>query len=240
MNIAVCDDNSIFVDEIVSIIVNTYGSEHTVFPFTNPQALISHIEDYSENCDCIDIVITDIAMPGLDGVNMAKELKPFFPRLQFIFVTNYTEYIQEVFAVEPIHYILKPINKSKLQEAIDRAIEKTEASNRNAIFISSKNKMLRIRYDETKYVESDRRTIIVHELRRNTDILMKLDDFQKNVPPFFIRVHKSYLVNMNMIRSISNNRVELLTGETIPVAKAKYPTIKKEIIDYFSGMEVHQ
>ena len=53
------------------------------------------------------------------------------------------------------------------------------------------------------------------------------DDFEKELPPYFLRIHKSYSVNMNMIRSINNNRIELFSGEVIPVAKAKYPEIKK-------------
>ena len=98
--------------------------------------------------------------------------------------------------------------------------------------MTSKHKVLGIRFDEIKYVESYRRTIIIHELRQNTELVMKLDDFCKQAPDFFIRTHKSYLVNMNMIRNISNNRIELFSGETVPVAKAKYHEIKTAILRY--------
>lgn len=230
INIAVCDDNPIFLKELIGIINKVYTGEHTIFTFSNAQALISHIEDYGENC--IDIIVTDIEMPGMNGVNMAKSLKPLFPRLQFIFITNYTEYIQDVFSVDPIYYILKPVDPKKLLEALNKAVTQIDTGNRNAVSITSKNKVLRILFDEIKYVESYMRTILVHEIRRNTEILMKLDDFQKQLPSFFIRTHKSYLVNMNMIRSISNNRIELFSGEIVPVAKAKYPEIKKTILHY--------
>lgn len=230
INIAVCDDNPVFLKEIISTIDKVYPDKHSIFAFSNAQALISHIEDYSE--DCIDIIVTDIEMPGINGVNMAKSLRPLYPRLQFIFITNYTEYIQDVFTVDPIYYILKPVDPKKLVEALYKAVAAIDAGNRNAVSITSKKKVLRIRHDEIQYAESYKRTILVHELRRNTEALMKLDDFQKMLPPHFIRTHKSYLVNMNMIRSISNNRIELFTGEIIPVAKAKFPEIKKEILHY--------
>lgn len=230
INIAVCDDNPIFLKEIIALIDKVYTDEHTIISFSNAQALLSHIEDYSENC--IDIIITDIEMPGMNGVNMAKALKPLYPRLQFIFITNYTDYIQDVFSVDPVYYILKPVDPQKLLEALEMAVAEIDAGNRNAINITSKKKVLRIRYDEIKYVESYMRTILVHEIRRNTEILMKLDDFQKQLPSFFIRTHKSYLVNMNMVRSISNNRIELFSGEIVPVAKAKFPEIKRTILHY--------
>lgn len=230
INIAVCDDNPVFLKDIITLIDKVYTDEHTIISFSNAQALLSHIEDYSENC--IDIIITDIEMPGMNGVSMAKALKPLYPRLQFIFITSYTDYIQDVFSVDPVYYILKPVDPQKLLEALEMAVAEIDAGNRNAINITSKKKVLRIRYDEIKYVESYMRTILVHEIRRNTEILMKLDDFQKQLPSFFIRTHKSYLVNMNMVRSISNNRIELFSGEIVPVAKAKFPEIKKTILHY--------
>lgn len=230
INIAVCDDNPVFLNEITKLIEAVLSEEHTISKFDNSQALISRIEDYSD--ECIDIVLTDIEMPGLNGITMAKELKAFHPRLQFIFVTNYTDYIEEAFSVEPVFYILKPVDPQKLSEALIKATRKIESENRSTFNVTTKNKVLRIRFDEIKYVESYRRTIIIHELRQNTELVMKLDDFCKQIPTFFIRTHKSYLVNMNMIRNISNNRMELFTGETVPVAKAKYHEIKTAVLRY--------
>lgn len=230
INIAVCDDNPIFLNEITKLIEEVLTEEHTISKFNNAQSLISRIEDYSD--ECIDIVLTDIEMPGLNGITMAKELKTLHPRLQFIFITNYTEYIEDAFSVEPVFYILKPVDPQKLSEALSKATLKLEAENHNTFNITSKNKVLRIRFDEIKYIESYRRTIIIHELRQNTELIMKLDDFCKQAPNFFIRTHKSYLINMNMIRNISNNRIELFSGETVPVAKAKYHEIKTSVLRY--------
>lgn len=230
INIAICDDNPVFLDEIIKLIDDILTEEHTITKFTDAQELISHVDDYSD--ECIDIVLTDIEMPGLSGIAMARELKTLHPRLQFIFITNYTEYIEDAFSVEPIFYIIKPVDPKKLSEALNKAILKIEAENHNTFNITSKNKVLRIRFDEIKYVESYRRTIIIHEVRQNTELVMKLDDFCSQAPRFFIRTHKSYLVNMNMIRNISNNRIELFSGETVPVAKAKYHDIKTAVLHY--------
>lgn len=230
INIAICDDNSIFLDELVCLVDKILTEAHTILKFTNAQDLINHIENYSD--ECIDIVLTDIEMPGSNGIAMAKELKQFHPRLQFIFITNYTEYIEEAFSVEPVFYILKPVDPQRISQALNKAILKIEAENHNTFNVVSKNKVLRIRFDEIKFIESYRRIIIIHELRQNTELVMKLDDFCKQTPKFFIRTHKSYLVNMNMIRNISNNRIELFGGETVPVAKAKYHEIKTAVLRY--------
>lgn len=233
LNIAICDDNKIFLNHLADTVEKLIKKEHNIFKFSNANELLNRIEDYSS--ETVDIVITDIEMPGLDGVNMAKELKNIQPRIQFIFVTNYTEYIQEVFAVNPVYYILKPVDNAKLTEALEKAIEQLSESDKRCLNVTSKNKVVRIRFDDIKYIESYSRKIIVHETRRNTELLMKLDDFEKELPPYFLRIHKSYSVNMNMIRSINNNRIELFSGEVIPVAKAKYPEIKKDILAFLSS-----
>ncbi len=233
INIAICDDNQLFLNSLADTVSHLVKCEHNIFKFTKAKDLLNRIEDYSG--ESIDIVITDIEMPELNGVNMAKELKNTQPRIQFIFVTNYTEYIQEVFAVNPVYYILKPVDENKLSEALEKAISQLSESDKRCFNVTTKNKIIRIRLDDIKYVESYSRKIIVHEIRRNTELLMKLDDFEKELPPYFLRIHKSYSVNMNMIRSINNNRIELFSGEVLPVAKAKYPEIKKNILAFLSS-----
>lgn len=232
LNIAICDDNQLFLDKIADSVLSLVKEDHNVLKFASASDLIDRIEKYSG--EDVDIVITDIEMPGLNGITMAKELKNLYPRIQFIFVTNYTEYIQEVFSVNPVYYILKPVNEEKLLEALEKAIEQISESDKKCFNVTSKNKIVRIRYDEIKYIESYSRKIIIHEAKRNTELLMKLDDFEKELPPYFLRIHKSYSVNMNMIRSINNNLIELFSGEVIPVAKAKYPEIKKSILRFLS------
>lgn len=235
MNIAVCDDNIVFLNDFVTEINKITGGVHRIFKFETAETLLERINNYSD--DCIDLVITDIELSGTNGIEMAKKLKEQHPRIQIIIVTNYTEYIQDAFSVDPIHYILKPINNEKLKEALERAEKAVEIGKRSTVTITSKNKLVRVHCDEIKYVESYMRTILVHEIKCNTEIYMKLDEFSSIVPPYFIRTHKSYLVNMNMIKSISNNRVELFSGEFIPVAKAKYSDVKKQVLKYL-GEEI--
>lgn len=230
MNIAVCDDNIVFLNDFVAEINKVTGGIHRILKFENAESLIEKINNYSD--DCIDLVVTDIELVDMNGLEMAKTLKKNYPRIQIIIVTNYTEYIQEVFSVEPLHYLLKPLDSEKLKEALERAEKAVEIGKRNTISITSKNKLVRVHCDEIKYVESYMRTILVHEIKCNTEIYMKLDEFCLRLPPFFIRTHKSYLVNMNMIKSISNNRIELFSGEIVPIAKAKYPEVKKQVLKY--------
>ncbi len=233
INIAICEDNARILTSLKEMVNKLVKEEHNVFPFLNGNDLLNRIENFQEAT--IDIVITDIEMPGLNGIEMAQNFKRLCPRVQFIFVTNYTDYIQDVFSVNPIHYILKPASEEKLNEALQKALQSLSEYDKRGIGITSKNKYVRIRFDDIKYIESYTRKIIVHEIGRNTEVLMKLDDFQSQLPSHFVRTHKSYCVNMNMVRSIGSNRIELYSGEVIPVAKLKYPEVKKQILSYLGS-----
>lgn len=111
MNIAVCDDNIVFLNEFVTEINKITGGVHQIFKFDNAEALLIKIEEYSE--DCIDLVITDIEMSGRSGIEMARILKEQHPRIQVIIVTNYTEYIQDVFSF-PVFCNLTPNNQCNI------------------------------------------------------------------------------------------------------------------------------
>ena len=148
MNIAVCDDNVIFLNEFVKEIEKITTNEHQIIKFETAEALLETVKNYSE--DCIDLVITDIELPGYNGIEMAKILREQFPRIQIVIVTNYTDYIEDAFSVEPIHYILKPINYEKLKEALERAEKAIEIGKRNTLSITNKNKLVRVHCDEIK------------------------------------------------------------------------------------------
>ena len=233
LNIAVCDDNMLVLKDLVSIIEKQYPEPHRVVEFSGSEQLIEYIEANSQYA--VDIVITDIKMPAIDGIDMAKELKRICPRLKFIFITNYTEYIQDVFSVDPIYYIMKPVEPDILINAVSKAAKLLNEEDHNTIDVISSKKFIRIRISDIKYIESMGRTIFIHELFGNTKLNMKLDNFQKKLPDCFLRTHKSYIVNINMIKSVSNNSIELFSGEIIPVAKVKFFEIKRTILNYIGG-----
>lgn len=230
LNIAICDDNAITLNELNELVNKIIIEEHSIKVFDKAEQLIKHVNASTET---IDIIITDIKMPEIDGIQLAKRIKNQHPNIHFIFVTSYSDYIQDVFSVNPVHYVLKPIKKEKLTEAIALAIDRITASRGNTINFVSKNKALRLRIDDIQYVESINRTAIFHLLNSNNEINIKLDDVEASLPSNFIRCHKSYLVNMNLVHEVSNNRITLFSNVVIPVAKIRFHDVKKKILEYW-------
>ncbi len=230
VRIAVCEDDVKVLDTICQMIVDNLQCEHSILKFTSAEEVLSYVDEYGDAS--INILVSDIELPGENGVEMSGRLRNVHPDMQFVFVTNYTDYIEDVFSVDPVYYILKPVKTEKLVEALNKAISRIEKNNEQCITITRNTKLIRIKLNEIKFAESDRRTINLHLHSSSVHFNMRLDELEKKLPENFLRVHKSYLVNMNYIGSISNNKIVLLTGEEIPVAKAKYTDVKGSILKY--------
>lgn len=233
INIIICDDNKLFLNDLAQAIERVADFEHRLFSFENPSELLINTEEaFKSN---MSFLITDIKMPDINGIELAKKLKDDYPLLQTIFITNYTDYVEKAFDVEPVHYIIKPINDEKLRMALNKATEQLQKQTKNCLQINIKDKFIRIPYSEIKYIESVGRKAVVYCMDKNTTMPKKLDDLEKLLPDCFLRVHKSYIININLVEQIKNYKITLFNGDVIPVAKSKYPQTKSRIIDYFGS-----
>lgn len=233
INVIICDDNALFLNNLAQSIERVADFEHRIFAFESASKLLTNTEEaFKSN---ISLLLTDIEMPDINGIELAKNLKELYPLLQTIFITNYPEYVEKAFDVEPVHYIIKPINDEKLRIALNKAAEQLQKQTKNCLQIKTKDRFIRIPYSKIKYIESVGRKAIVFDLNKNTDVPKKLDDLEKILPECFLRVHKSYLININMVEQIKNYKITLFSGDVIPVSKSKYPQTKSRIIDYFGN-----
>jgi two-component system, LytTR family, response regulator len=157
-----------------------------------------------------DIALVDINMPGLTGVEAVKICKEVLPSLQVIFTTGYEEFAVEAFNLSVVDYIVKPIERTRLFIALDKAkkslqLEKTIAQKSkqyNKLSIKSNNSYLYLTIDDILYVEKEGRKTILHTKSERFETTESLLDFEELLPDFFFKTHRSYLVNLTKIIKI--------------------------------------
>ena len=191
----------------------------------------------------VDLMFVDINMPDLNGLDMVKSLKE---APVVIFTTAYSEYAIEGFRVNAIDYLLKPFSMKDFIKATDKAREWIEfkAAQRekgggesNAdeeyLFVKSEYSMIRIRFDEIKYIEgmSDYVRIYIEGREKPVMSLLSIKGLEERLPSDrFMRVHRSYIVNLEKIREVT--RLRIVFGNTyIPVGenyKDKFNSYIKE------------
>jgi len=166
-----------------------------------------------------DLVFLDVQMPGLDGMGVVRQLRELAIDLpHFIFVTAYDQYAIEAFRVEALDYLLKPVDKGRLAETIERAKrlvqdrqQKVEAEpaprltpQRTKLMVRSQNRNFIVDAQEVIYATIDSGLItIVATNTEGQSNYRTLEDLQANLDrDTFWRVHRSFLVNINRIREV--------------------------------------
>ena len=187
----------------------------------------------------IQLIFIDINMPDLSGLEFVKSLSD---KPHIVFTTAYSEYAVEGFQVDATDYLLKPITYSsflkaanKVKNLIDLYANSQKESIRataSHLFVKSEYKLIRIELDDIKYIESQHEYIKIHLINSNpvmTQLSMKAIEDQ--LPSGrFMRVHRSYIVNLKRISVIERNRIVFDGKVYIPVSD-QYKEKFQEYID---------
>jgi DNA-binding LytR/AlgR family response regulator len=174
----------------------------------------------------IHLLFIDINMPDFNGMEFVKSLvnKPYI-----VFTTAYSEYAVEGFQVEAVDYLLKPVNFSDFLKAANKVKTRIELNanspkesiktTANHLFVKSEYKLIRIELDDIKYIESQHEYIKIH-LVNSTPVMtqLSLKSMEEQLPSDrFMRVHRSFIVNLKRISVIERNRIVFDGKVYIPV-----------------------
>ncbi len=160
------------------------------------------------------IVLVDINMPGVNGVDAAKTCKTLDPCLQVIFTTGYDEFAVEAFNLAAVDYIVKPIAKVRLFIALEKAkvalqVQKRMAAKQRSqlltkLAIKSNLTVVYVNIDDILYVEKEGRKSIIYLEQERIETMDSLQEIEKRLPPTFYRTHRSYVVNLRKIVKIDS------------------------------------
>lgn len=186
----------------------------------------------------VDLLYVDINMPDLSGMDFVKTLENP-PKI--VFVTAYSEYALEGFRVDALDYLLKPISyvdflrsANKVKSWFDTHKQKSVEvkSSKEFLFIKSDYKMLRINFDDIKYIQGMSEYIRIHLMNAKPVMtLLSMKSIEEILPSeLFMRVHRSYIVNLSKILVIERNRIIFDGNIYIPVSD-QYKNKFQEYID---------
>lgn len=193
----------------------------------------------------IDLIFVDISMPDLNGLDFVRTLVN--PPL-VVFTTAYSEYAVEGFKLDAVDYLLKPFEFQDLLKAADKARKKLdykmleqqgewESSSQirgDSLFVKTDSKVVRIDVDRIRYIEgmSEYVRIFVEEEAQPVITLASLQKMEERLPSHFMRVHRSYIVNLRRITEISRLRIIFDKNVYIPVGD----NYKERFTEYISKL----
>ncbi len=231
ITIALCDDDVRQLHHLRGLLAEWAGDK----PFTvnireydSGQGFLFHYPD----TPC-DLLLLDIEMRGLSGMELARSLREQGDMLPIIFITGYSEYISEGYDVEALHYLLKPLDQGKLFAVLDKYVSRHRKAGRE-ILITGSGCSTHVPVDCIEYIEAFGRRTQVH---RSDGTVLDCDRGigQFEGIPGLIHCHRSYLVNLLHIHSISRISVSLDTGGEIPLSRRLFHEVNQAFIAYYKG-----
>ena len=244
INVAVCDDEKPFLKMMKKYLDGFFrkrGIEYALECYSSGKDLLSHGIGASH----FDIVFLDINMEELDGIKVAREIRRYSADVYIVFVTAYVKYSVEGYKVDAIRYILK--NGDSLKESMDECL--------NTIIrkMNYRVPMKRFTFNECEkevnierivYIESSLHRLEFHIMEdslKSYTMYETLNNMEKELEDYkFVRVHQSQLVNLKYITDLNEHSekmqgartVTLSTGKELIVPKARFKSVKKEIVAY--------
>jgi DNA-binding LytR/AlgR family response regulator len=206
--------------EIIATYVSTIPNLTLEGSYDSPQKAFQKLSE--EN---IDLAILDIDMPVMSGLSLVKSLKN---PPAVIFVTSHADYAASSYDVEAVDFLTKPFEFDRFTKAIERVSKRLESKQTvktsihdedDLFFIRSQNSYIKLRYSEVLYVKAMENFIqIVTDAQKYT-VLMPLSNIEAQLPPErFMRVHRSYVINMFNITSVERDTVNIKEN-SIPLSE---------------------
>ena len=234
MNYIIIDDEPLARAEMNSLI-NEISKIDILGEFSNaPSAL-----DFIKN-NAVDLVFLDIEMPLMTGLEFVERLPK---RTLIIFTTAYSQYALKSYELEAVDYLLKPIDKQRLKKAIEKAVLYTEllstgtikntveSNTADFLFIKSERRFYKIGFADIKYIEGLKDYVVIHTQNQKLITAMNLKTIhQKISSDSFIRVSKSYVVNIDYIDSFDNHNI-YIGDSVIPIGEV----YKSDFFSKFAG-----
>lgn len=191
------------------------------------------------NKNRVDLMFLDINMPHMKGLDLLKSLTD---PPAVVITTAFQEYAVEGFDLNVCDYLLKPFSRERFVDAVAKVRQKLKQkriktravggspSPKDYIFIRANKKLHKLPFDQLKYVESFRTHIVVHLENAELTVNRKITDFATLLPSDqFIRVHRSFIIALDKIDTISGNHIHL-SGRKIPLGKV----YKANLLDRFN------
>lgn len=230
VRLGICDDDKKILEILRDMIYSQYKDQIQIYCFKSQAELLFWQEENPGIS--LDIMIIDIVLKKESGIVLAKKLYESCKKIKIIFITGYLEHAPEIFQVEPVYLLRKPISAIKLVEAIEKALDKLQGEEMEWITLHSRGGIFRLNRNYISYVELSDRKVLIHHDGESIGVPMKMDELAYLLGDSFLRCHHSYLVNMDFIRYFSSNEIEIMDGRKIPVSRPKSAGAKNRFLMY--------
>ena len=218
--VLICDEDDFFLQEMEREVIGAaVDGVKNVELFSEKEKLEFYIMDHPGESG---IVMLDIRLGGKSGIPLAKKVLQYQPNSQIIFMSGYDGYFPEVYEVDHVYFLRKPVDEEHLRKALSKAGKRLQDLEAGTLVIANRNGTYHIPFREILFFENEKRQIHVHTIKGTLSYYGKFDDLMSKLDKRFMRCHNSYIVNIARARVLRNKKFYFDTDQIVPVSRSYY------------------
>lgn len=221
--IAIIEDQDMYCKELVSLLESALATnESRIDSFLSGEEFLS-----SKWKDVYyAAVFIDIELNGINGMELARQLRTDGFENMIVFTTNYDQFVYQGYEVEAFRYLKKPVQLQDVKTCVDRI--RYDERNKSLVF-SFNRKQYRIPYHDILYISSYGHYLTIHTNTIDYEWKRLLKELQPELPERFVRCHRSFIVNLDHFRKLDGKRILLDNGEEIDMATSYLDYVRKAV-----------
>ncbi len=226
IKIALCDDDIICLKQTSELLKQYTEVPLTLFCFQSGNELLESVEHF-------DLVLLDIDMPGINGIETGKRIREVDKRVKIIYLTHYMDYALFAFEVHAFAYLLKPIEPKKLFNQLDEALAYLKEAPPSHIEYETLQGIIRLFPKDIYYFEYEKRKVLMKTTLGTYVLNQKISDVAKRMEAFhFFMPHKSFSINLYFVRTIRGYDIHMMEGSIIPLSQKKASSFRHAFNKY--------
>lgn len=232
IHIAICDDEKSMADKIEIMTTDFFRKKNAEISIVK----YASGEDMLESSEKTDLLFLDIGMQGLDGIETARRLRQQGYKGFLIFITVLKEMVFQSFEVRPFDYFVKPVEAAQFERTMERlflSMQDHVLPEKENILVQKGYESSIISFQDIVCCEViDRKMYLYLVTGEIIDYYDRMEKLEKKLDERFFRCHRSYLINLNHLKSYRNNTAYMANGKEIPVSRLRSREFSNVILQY--------
>lgn len=236
--IMIGDDDPIFLEEVEILVTACMdreglerGKDYAVDCYSSAPSLLKAMREGGDGCQ---LCLLDVEFGKDNGLKLAESLRQQAKEFSLIYITSHRDYVFQSFDTRPLHYLLKPVDKKKLEDLIQEDYRRRYLGEK--LYLKAGGRHMAVAYQDIYAVEAAQHRVFLHLRESTVEWSGSLSALAPELPArYFCRCHNSYIVNFSHMTEIVRYEARLENGEVIPVSKRFYKPAIEQFIAFLKN-----
>lgn len=229
ITVAICDDEkrtAVQIRKLVSGFFREKNMETSVVCFSSGEELLQHGKS-------IDILFLDMQMKGMDGMEAARKLRSRNFKGFLIFITVLKEMVFQSFEVQAYDYLVKPVEEKQFARTMERLLISMNSVNEEKLLVQKGYERNIISFADIVFAEVIDRKVYLHLASSEViDFYDRIENLEERLDGRFFRCHRSFLINLQYLKSYKNGVAYMENGKEIPISRLRNKAFSEVVLQY--------